>query len=252
MLENSKSKRKATVGRQNKDTETVILKEDSKTLHKDSVIHPSEQVKKARNNNLQIENESYFAEGKATTYKNLKISDTKNEHPQPCSGNIEKLKQFKFIEKRINPKWAQENNKLNDKQGKVSSLQWSFISKEDDSSITVKQMPWLNVKKMTNIVSREQNPFKVISNFDNDGSPFDSLGRSESEHEEELDVKPERISFGPRFSDTESENGGLRLNLKQWEYASNSSATMTPRLEREWNNHYDNGKIQDFEYLIVK
>lgn len=210
LLEGSKSKRKGTIS---KDRESVGPKEIIRNMHKHSII-PSEQTKMYRNQNSGLQSELYFAEGKQSTVKNCKTINKKNELRDSSFKTSERLKQFKLTEKRINPKLSQENCETDDKQNKTEGPQTSYISKEVDKSITLKQMPSLNIKKMANVNSCQQNLFKYIK-CEDDSSVFDSIRKYESEHEQQLDVKPERISFGPKFSDTDSESGGLRLTLKQ-------------------------------------
>lgn len=71
---------------------------------------------------------------------------------------------------------------------------------------------------------------------------IDTSRQSESEYEQELDVKPEPIERRTDMSDSDSvSSNGLKLTLNQCEMASNSSSAMTPRIlkEQERKDHLE-------------
>lgn len=62
---------------------------------------------------------------------------------------------------------------------------------------------------------------------------FDSYRKYESEYEQELNVQPEKLMKDEDFSDSESNDYSLKIELRQCEYASNTSSAMTPRIVME-------------------
>lgn len=62
---------------------------------------------------------------------------------------------------------------------------------------------------------------------------FDSYRKYESEYEQELNVQPEKLVKEEDFSDSESNGYSLKIELRQCEYASNTSSAMTPRIIME-------------------
>ena len=240
------NKRKMTLhnSRQSKERDLASSKEEIIPCKNNQ----SKQENKVKHHEVYIDKNNYFTDHLIHENKKAKDQYIRTENNKHKAKNHENTKLFKLSERRINPKWAQENIEVSkDKNNKQYNIPLNVVSKEVDKSIIAQHIPKLNIKKMQNIRNRESNPFQVVKN-ENDCSIFDSSRKSESEHEQELNVKPERISFGNVFSDSESEGNGLRLDLKQWEYTSNSSNAMTPRMNKEGNNKWEEDTVIDQFY----
>lgn len=124
-------------------------------------------------------------------------------------------------------------------------------SSDLSKSISVNKIPALNVEHLQRMITEEDSSntdgeFEKCDEMDNDCVLFDSCRKCEteyeSEHEQELKVRPEMPIFQNNFSETDSEYG-LKLELKECEYASNSSSAMTPRIEKESERFRENGEV---------
>ena len=148
-----------------------------------------------------------------------------------------KENQLRQTEKRINPKRAQTNLDISfEKEPKFPDFLIDFKNKDLNDSVLVKKTHIFNVDQLPKMMTEDSQIIKQNNDLDNDCVLFDSFRKYESEHEQELKIKPEKLSFKSDFSETDSDSWGLKLELKQWEYTSNWSSAMTPRIERNCDN----------------
>lgn len=150
---------------------------------------------------------------------------------------------------RINPKQAQNNN-LEDKE--VKSIEVSPIKRVEGQNF--KQIPLLQIEKIQRLMTEDNcytdnksdydTPKGFLNSMDGDWVLFDSAKRYQSEYEQQLSVKPEKFIKQDDYSESDSESCSLRIELKMWDAASNSSSAMTPRIMMEQEKQEIFGEIR--------
>ena len=156
------------------------------------------------------------------------------------------LKHTEPVMTRINPKQAQQEAPVTPEKSPLKEIQAHSPIKEIKAQVHIPTLPIEKAQRLfteENLTSKQE--YQTPKGF---VQIFDSARKYQSEYEQELSVKPEEFTSRDEF---ETSSEGLKIELQQWDMASNSSSAMTPRIIRE-QSRKDMPVVKEFEYSPPK